>query len=112
MRDSEIEKQIINTAGVVEAGTLPAEDVVTAEQPVEDLLLLSEKDKEEQLQEVEGLLSKAESYEVAALGGSPIFTADVNAQSAGGAAASGGACLLYTSPSPRDRTRSRMPSSA
>ena len=23
-----------------------------------------------------------------------------------------GACLLYTSPSPRDRTRSRMPSSA
>ena len=26
--------------------------------------------------------------------------------------ASGMACLLYTSPSPRDRTRSRMPSSA
>ena len=26
--------------------------------------------------------------------------------------ASGGTCLLYTSPSPRDRTRSRMPSSA
>ena len=25
---------------------------------------------------------------------------------------SGGSCLLYTSPSPRDRTRSRMPSSA
>ena len=25
---------------------------------------------------------------------------------------SGGVCLLYTSPSPRDRTRSRMPSSA
>ena len=25
---------------------------------------------------------------------------------------SGGFCLLYTSPSPRDRTRSRMPSSA
>ena len=24
----------------------------------------------------------------------------------------GGCCLLYTSPSPRDRTRSRMPSSA
>ena len=24
----------------------------------------------------------------------------------------GAACLLYTSPSPRDRTRSRMPSSA
>ena len=24
----------------------------------------------------------------------------------------GGYCLLYTSPSPRDRTRSRMPSSA
>ena len=28
------------------------------------------------------------------------------------AEAMGGACLLYTSPSPRDRTRSRMPSSA
>ena len=27
-------------------------------------------------------------------------------------AADGSACLLYTSPSPRDRTRSRMPSSA
>ena len=26
--------------------------------------------------------------------------------------AEGGVCLLYTSPSPRDRTRSRMPSSA
>jgi len=29
-----------------------------------------------------------------------------------GTAASNGSCLLYTSPSPRDRTRSRMPSSA
>ena len=29
-----------------------------------------------------------------------------------GAVASSGTCLLYTSPSPRDRTRSRMPSSA
>ena len=28
------------------------------------------------------------------------------------AAAARGGCLLYTSPSPRDRTRSRMPSSA
>ena len=31
-------------------------------------------------------------------------------QESGGAGAQG--CLLYTSPSPRDRTRSRMPSSA
>ena len=30
----------------------------------------------------------------------------------GGAAALVDTCLLYTSPSPRDRTRSRMPSSA
>ena len=29
-----------------------------------------------------------------------------------GVDASAGTCLLYTSPSPRDRTRSRMPSSA
>ena len=31
---------------------------------------------------------------------------------AGGAGSTVGSCLLYTSPSPRDRTRSRMPSSA
>ena len=31
---------------------------------------------------------------------------------AGGAWVLPGVCLLYTSPSPRDRTRSRMPSSA
>ena len=30
----------------------------------------------------------------------------------GGFAITSSACLLYTSPSPRDRTRSRMPSSA
>ena len=30
----------------------------------------------------------------------------------GGAGEPVGVCLLYTSPSPRDRTRSRMPSSA
>ena len=30
----------------------------------------------------------------------------------GAAACINNACLLYTSPSPRDRTRSRMPSSA
>ena len=29
-----------------------------------------------------------------------------------GTSVGSGACLLYTSPSPRDRTRSRMPSSA
>ena len=29
-----------------------------------------------------------------------------------GGASAAGTCLLYTSPSPRDRTRSRMPSSA
>ena len=40
---------------------------------------------------------------------------NVDVIEAGFAAASPGdyeACLLYTSPSPRDRTRSRMPSSA
>ena len=34
------------------------------------------------------------------------------AQAAGGTAAQGMGCLLYTSPSPRDTERSRMPSSA
>ena len=33
-------------------------------------------------------------------------------QQAGVIQAQPGVCLLYTSPSPRDRTRSRMPSSA
>ena len=35
-----------------------------------------------------------------------------NQRKQGGLASPIGACLLYTSPSPRDRTRSRMPSSA
>ena len=35
-----------------------------------------------------------------------------NRGGAGGTLGAGIACLLYTSPSPRDRTRSRMPSSA
>ena len=34
------------------------------------------------------------------------------AEAAAAREAAGGDCLLYTSPSPRDRTRSRMPSSA
>ena len=40
--------------------------------------------------------------------GYPLEQTNVN----GGAIALGHPCLLYTSPSPRDRTRSRMPSSA
>ena len=35
-----------------------------------------------------------------------------DAEDAGAASGEGAPCLLYTSPSPRDRTRSRMPSSA
>ena len=38
--------------------------------------------------------------------------ADSGAALTEGTVATGGGCLLYTSPSPRDRTRSRMPSSA
>ena len=45
-----------------------------------------------------------------------IKTQRMNLQKGGSSAIFGGAlaafCLLYTSPSPRDRTRSRMPSSA
>ena len=39
-------------------------------------------------------------------------TADIRNLVGQGAGAMIGSCLLYTSPSPRDRTRSRMPSSA
>ena len=45
-----------------------------------------------------------------------MFASDGGAQSIGSVTLDQftlkGACLLYTSPSPRDRTRSRMPSSA
>ena len=41
--------------------------------------------------------------------GEPLWAVD---QPGGGAALLLTLCLLYTSPSPRDRTRSRMPSSA
>ena len=41
-------------------------------------------------------------------GGQPIGAGDTLTRVVGRA----GSCLLYTSPSPRDRTRSRMPSSA
>ena len=45
-------------------------------------------------------LMQHETY--AEIFGAPVFRQDSNAKD----------CLLYTSPSPRDRTRSRMPSSA
>ena len=40
------------------------------------------------------------------------FRSAEDAERAVASAAAADACLLYTSPSPRDRTRSRMPSSA
>ena len=40
------------------------------------------------------------------------FTPGATAGSVLSIDADGNTCLLYTSPSPRDRTRSRMPSSA
>ena len=51
-----------------------------------------------------------------AIADSEVFKIDVSAESYRNYILSGtdrnGICLLYTSPSPRDRTRSRMPSSA
>ena len=44
----------------------------------------------------------ATAESIAILGATPVFV-DIDPETA---------CLLYTSPSPRDRTRSRMPSSA
>ena len=41
-----------------------------------------------------------------------VFGFNSSAELVNGRAAMVGFCLLYTSPSPRDRTRSRMPSSA
>ena len=42
----------------------------------------------------------------------PINTASSEVITVAGTNGKGSTCLLYTSPSPRDRTRSRMPSSA
>ena len=42
----------------------------------------------------------------------PERTVALKAQILAGGRGKAGLCLLYTSPSPRDRTRSRMPSSA
>ena len=55
---------------------------------------------EGRIKELEGIISLAEVIDPKKLSGSIKFSATVTI------------CLLYTSPSPRDRTRSRMPSSA
>ena len=44
--------------------------------------------------------------------GSPVLIEDVKTVSDNTPTTIGISCLFYTSPSPRDRTRSRMPSSA
>ena len=46
------------------------------------------------------------------LGMLPAMSMTAAAYTEGEIAGTTGTCLLYTSPSPRDRTRSRMPSSA
>ena len=61
----------------------------------------------------EGLVTSLKDMEnivVSSRGGSPVRIRDVAEVRFGHAVRYG--CLLYTSPSPRDRTRSRMPSSA
>ena len=67
------------------------------------------------------VLAKLEFYNPASSVKDRIATSIVDAAGASGQlnpggtiveATSGNTCLLYTSPSPRDRTRSRMPSSA
>ena len=78
-----------------------------------DLSILSFEDDEipEQLdleELVEPENQPVESFEVASA--SPQFNAE--SQGSASSASGAGSCLLYTSPSPRDRTRSRMPSSA
>ena len=44
--------------------------------------------------------------------GANVVVNDINPETAQAAVDAITSCLLYTSPSPRDRTRSRMPSSA
>ena len=76
----------INMDGV--ASRDPAEDVMAVSVPVEALP-----------EELEQFTISVEDAKVPTL----VFTWDKTRVSV---------CLLYTSPSPRDRTRSRMPSSA
>ena len=59
-------------------------------------------------QDTTGPMTRDELKDLACLG----FSADLVMQSFCHTAAYPKPCLLYTSPSPRDRTRSRMPSSA
>ena len=53
--------------------------------------------------------SGTEFLELSPIAGKDLYDVDVPAA---GIVTGVGTCLLYTSPSPRDRTRSRMPSSA
>ena len=60
-------------------------------------------------------ICRTPSKELLALQPAQVFVGDVRSQSdiqTVFESIQGSICLLYTSPSPRDRTRSRMPSSA
>ena len=59
---------------------------------------------------IPGVIASSTSFHNYSSVGSPGYTGNVVSGAAPVVAAN--SCLLYTSPSPRDRTRSRMPSSA
>ena len=51
-------------------------------------------------------------YHINQLNQNEVQRGDVNISTLGSDGGGGGGCLLYTSPSPRDKRQSRMPSSA
>ena len=77
------------------------------------LTLSGDGDQQEQLQNLESSIAQGVDGIVTTITNPTIFDAAVDeALAAGIPVITANTCLLYTSPSPRDRTRSRMPSSA
>eukprot|EP00656_Telonema_subtile_P036885 TRINITY_DN40951_c0_g1_i4.p1 TRINITY_DN40951_c0_g1~~TRINITY_DN40951_c0_g1_i4.p1 ORF type:complete len:180 (-),score=26.09 TRINITY_DN40951_c0_g1_i4:17-556(-) len=110
----ETEVAVFGVAGATEGEAhLDALDVTTADGVISDGLVLVDKERTSRVDYVSSGLAGIDGAEEELpleLGG----TLDIGKGLAGLDALIAGdnTCLLYTSPSPRDRTRSRMPSSA
>ena len=116
----------LRTTGNVEASNFSNDRNVLgryANADLAELLIYNKALTDLEIQMVEGYLAQkwglAEnlpplhpySHKLLSINGSSVVTISEN-QPAGTSIGEFNACLLYTSPSPRDRTRSRMPSSA
>ena len=87
---------------------------IAAYKAAELLRLLGKQGAEVQVAMTEGAMHFVTATTFQALSGKPVFSDQWDARMPNAMAHIdlSRSCLLYTSPSPRDRTRSRMPSSA